>query len=40
MIGKGLGDVVDLVLTVGVGELLRGRVLDLGQDERCEGGGL
>ena len=36
----GLGDVVDVVVAVGVGELLRGVVADLGEDEGGEGGGL
>lgn len=40
MLGGRLGDVVDVVVTVGVGELLGGVVLDLGQDQRGEGGGL
>lgn len=31
------GDIVDLVLAVGVGELLRVCVFDLGEDEGCEG---
>lgn len=31
------GDIVDLVLAVGVGEFLRVCVLDLGQDEGGEG---
>lgn len=35
-----LGDVVDVVGAVGVGELLRGRVLDLGEDEGGERRGL
>ena len=37
--GRG-GDVVDVVVVVRVGELLRRRVADLGQDERGERGGL
>lgn len=35
-----LGDVVDLMLAMGVGELLRRRVLDLGEDEGGERRGL
>lgn len=35
-----VGDVVDEVLVVGVGELLRGAVVDFGEDEGGEGGGL
>lgn len=34
------GDVVDVVVAVGVRELLRGFVCDFGEDERGEGGGL
>jgi hypothetical protein len=40
VIGGGFGDVVDLVLAVGVGELLGARVLNLWEDEGGEGGGL
>lgn len=40
VVGGRLGDVVDLVLAVGVGELLRGGVLDLGEDKGGERGGL
>lgn len=36
----GLGDVVDVVRAVRVGELLRGAVVDLGEDEGGEGRGL
>lgn len=35
-----VGDVVDEVLVVRVRQLLRGAVVDLGQDEGGEGGGL
>lgn len=40
VLGGRLGDVVDVVVPVGVGELLGRVVLDLGQDQRGEGGGL
>lgn len=38
--GGGGGDVVDVVGAVGVGEFLRGGVVDFGEDEGGEGGGL
>lgn len=37
VLGRRFGDVVDLVVPVGVGQLLRLLVLDLGQDQRREG---
>lgn len=37
MLGGGLGDIVYLVLAMGVGELLWRGVLDLGEDEGSEG---
>ena len=40
MLRRRLRDVVDVVVAVGVGELLWRVVLDLGKDERGEGGGL
>lgn len=40
VVAGGLGDVVDVVVAVGVGQLLRGGVVNLGEDERGEGGGL
>ena len=40
MVGGSVGDVVDEVLVVGVGQLLRLGVVDLGEDEGGEGGGL
>lgn len=36
MVGGGIGDVMDEVLIVGVGEFLRGAVVDLGEDEGGE----
>jgi len=38
--GGRVGDVVDVVLVVGVGEFLGFGVVDLGEDEGGEGGGL
>ena len=38
--GRRVGDVVDEVVIVGVGQFLRGFVLDLGEDEGGERGGL
>lgn len=40
MLGGRFGDVVDVVVAVGVRELLRGFVCDLGENEGREGGGL
>ncbi|ROW09700.1 hypothetical protein VMCG_02453 [Cytospora schulzeri] len=40
MLGRGLGDVVDVVVAVGVGELLGRVVLYFGEDERGQGGRL
>lgn len=37
MVRGRLGDIVDLVLAVGVGEFLGGGVFDLGEDEGGEG---
>ena len=39
VIGGSVGDVVDVVLVVGVGELLWRVVGDLREDQRCERGG-
>lgn len=39
MVRWGVGDVVDVVLVVGVGELLRLVVRNFGEDERGETGG-
>jgi hypothetical protein len=36
MLRGGLGDVVDLVLAMGIGELLGTGVFDLREDKRCE----
>lgn len=40
MLGGALGDIVDVVVAVGVGEFLRGVVANLGEDEGSERGGL
>lgn len=40
MLGRRLGDVVDVVVSVRVSELLRGLVRYFGEDEGGEGGGL
>lgn len=40
MLGRRLGDVVDVVVAVGVGELLWCVVLYFGEDERGQGGRL
>lgn len=40
MLGGRFGDVVDVVVAVGVGEFLRGFVCNFGEDEGSEGGGL
>lgn len=40
VVRRAVGDVVDEVLVVGVGQLLRGAVVDFGEDEGGEGGGL
>ncbi len=38
--GRGIGDVVDKILVVGVGEFLRGVVRKFGEDEGGQRGGV